>query len=611
MKLFAERALQRFSHEQLQELGWLERPIDRAMRLQLASLDFEYFCRYYLSDHFSLPPAVFQETLMRDAEEMAGREEETYAMAIVFRGGAKTTIYALALPLWCLLFGRRHFIIILSDTEAMAKDKCLDIKNQLEDNPRILEDFGLLRGRRWADLEFETTNGCKVVGAGSGVNIRGRRYKQHRPDLVILDDIENRDEVRSPTQREALEKWLLRDVFKCGGMDTKFVMIGTYLSYDCVLREVNDLPIFWRRRNFPVIPKIDGHFSFATQEDLWEQWKEIRTNLANANREEDSLTFYKQHESAMLEGAASAWPERFSYLDLMVKRLAGTAAFNTEMLNEPNDPSTQFFHFSTFRKIWDDDALWLVPWDSDKGRPSGRPRVKQSDCILYAATDPSMGESTTSAFSAIIIIARAPTGQKFVLEAEIERRTPDQIIQDQVRWFKEYPQIMRWSIERNQMQAFFASQAGHVSLLETSGIPLVDTPPASTNKDLRIQSIQPDLENGYVLIGEDGQFRLKEQLTHYPHTTYVDGPDALQMAIVISNDPTTDDSSGGMGMSTHRFSGPGVTQELTGEQMTIESLNRDRVERRGDQNRREILSSYGRVQQDEPEPQMGSFPILF
>lgn len=593
MNLFAERATARFTIEQMESMGWLDRPIDRTMRLGLASVDFEYFCRYYLYDHFNLPPAVFQKTLMKDAEEMALRDEETYLMAIVFRGGAKTTIYALGLPLWCLLFGRRHFIIILSDTEAMAKDKCLDIKNQLEDNPRIIEDFGNLQGKRWADLEFETANQCKIVGAGSGVNIRGRRYRQHRPDLVILDDIENRDEVRSPTQRAALENWLLKDVFKAGGVDTKFVMIGTYLSYDCVLRQVNDLPIFWRRRNFPVIPKIDGHFAFAKDQDLWEQWKEIRTDLSNPNREEESMAFFLKHKAAMLEGAASAWPERFPYHDLQVKRLAGTAAFNTEMLNEPNDPSTQFFHFSTFRKIWDNEenCLYLVPWDTDKARPSGRPRVRLQDCIIYAATDPSMGESSTAAFSAIIIIARAPTGQKFVLEADIERRSPDQIIHDQIKWFKEYPQIMRWSIERNQMQAFFASASGHASLGETSGIPLVDTPAAATNKDLRIQSIQPDLENGYVLLNEDGQFRLKEQLTHYPHTTYVDGPDALQMAIVISSDPSPEESSGGVGMSTHHFSQQ-EEQEGTGEILTTNGLG-----------------GFGRVEEKD-EPAM-TFPIFF
>jgi hypothetical protein len=117
------------------------------------------------------------------------------------------------------------------------------------------------------------------------------------------------------------------------------------------------------------------------------------------------------------------------------------------------------------------------------------------------------------------------------------------------------------------MQAFFASSSGHASLSETSGLPLVDTPPASTNKDLRIQSIQPVLENGYVLLNEDGQFRLKEQLTHYPHTTYVDGPDALQMAIVVSNDTTLDDSAGGVGMSVHNFSGADE-QEFTGKPLT-------------------------------------------
>lgn len=528
-----EALLRHFSPEQL-----ARGVFNKRTRVALASLDFEFFCRYYLPHHFNSSPAPFHRELFADVEEMMRTKKAQNYLSVVFRGGAKTTIFNLALPLWCICLKKRHFITIVSDSERMAREKSATIKYEIETNDTIRADFGDLVGPKWADTEFETSSRCKVLALGSGMNIRGAKYAQYRPDLIILDDIESREEVSSPAQRRRLSSWFNQDVLAAGQPNTKIVVIGTYLAYDCVLKEMERAPVFWRRRNFPAIAKTDDGFAFAANQEMWNEWETIMRDLSNPARERDAEEFYLSHEAEMLEGAICAWPDRLPYYDLMVKRLAGRAEFNTEYLNQPSDPESRYFsRYFTYKKMfyWDGEpGPWLVPWD--KGQPTGK-AVRLEDCVLFAATDPSMGMSTQADYSAIIILALDPsTGYRFVLEADLQRRPPSKIIEDQIRWYEKYPTIRRWTIETVQMQAFFREQSGAQSLAQGKGLPLVDYKSGSTNKHLRIQSLQAPLENGYILLCADGQDLLKEQLEQYPHTTHDDGPDCLEMAYVISLD---------------------------------------------------------------------------
>lgn len=533
---FLQEALSRhFTPEQIEKSKFNKRT-----RLALSALDFEFFCRYYLPHHFDQQPAEFHRILFSDAEELMDMKSARNYLGVVFRGGAKTTIFNLALPLWSLCLGKRHFIVIVSDSERMAREKAAAIKYEIETNDMIREDFGELIGAKWADTEFETRTRRKVLALGSGMNIRGTKHYQHRPDLIILDDIESKEEVASPAQRRRLSDWFAGDVLAAGQPNTKLVVIGTYLSYDCVLKEMEKTPVFWRRRNFPAIHRYeDGTFAFSVRQDLWAEWEGIMRDLSNHNREDDAQEFYRMRESDMLEGVIVTWPERLPYYDLMVKRLNGRAAFNTEYLNEPSDPESRYFaHYDTFKlmAVWNNQiGPWLVPWRKGKNEPSGVVPVKLSDCVLFAATDPSMGMSTQADYSAIIILALDPkTGYRYVLEADLQRRPPSRIMAAQTAWYQKYPQIMRWVIESVQMQAFFKEQSGVQSLTETRGLPLVDYKTGATSKHMRIQSLQAPLENGYLMLCEDGQELLKEQLDQYLHTTHDDGPDALQMAYETS-----------------------------------------------------------------------------
>jgi hypothetical protein len=107
-------------------------------------------------------------------------------------------------------------------------------------------------------------------------------------------------------------------------------------------------------------------------------------------------------------------------------------------------------------------------------------------------------------------------------------------------------------MESNQFQAFLASRAGQESLVTTGGIPIVALT-QTANKQLRIESLQPDLDNGYILVQGEGQQLLKEQLEQYPNTSKDDGPDALEMCRVVANSYSPGVSASATVATVHSF----------------------------------------------------------
>jgi predicted phage terminase large subunit-like protein len=555
IQLILERLRANFTPEQITAHGWDKLPADHPeLRQALGRIDLEFFSRFYLPHHFTSALAPFHQAMFEDIEQLVRSEGRQNLLEIVFRGAGKSTIDTLATPLWCICYGLRHYIPIISDSLDQAKERLQSIKAELESNERILEDFGDLRGARWQEEEIETANFIKIKALGQGMKFRGRKYLNFRPDLIILDDIEDKKDVQSEGLRKDLEDWFKSTVMRLGWKDTKILVVGNYLHHECLLKTLAKNPTFKSRvvsvvnRQNPLDP--ESPFAFATRNDLWETWKEIFTDLANPNADLMARHFYEEHEAEMLEGVSVAWPEAYPYYDLMVMRVSmGEAAFATEMLNDPDDPEDRFFrHYGTFRRQPhrnEDGAYeeWLVPWNpranDGRGGPSGRAPVPLSECVLFAATDPSMGENMRADPSAILIGARSPAGQMFILEADIARRPPDRIISDQIRWFQQYPQIVRWGVETVQFQKFFKSEAARRSLEQGVPIPFAEIANAVTQKPLRIESLEPDLANEYILLNQDGQDTLKEQINRYrPGMRHgkVDGLDALEMLRTLAQD---------------------------------------------------------------------------
>ena len=105
--------------------------------------------------------------------------------------------------LWCICFRKKRHIVIISDTDSQAQKFLLTIKNELESNLKLSEDFPEACGktRDWRVDDIVTKNDIKIDTFGMGGAIRGTTYKSIRPDLVIMDDIENDEHVLTKEQR--------------------------------------------------------------------------------------------------------------------------------------------------------------------------------------------------------------------------------------------------------------------------------------------------------------------------------------------------------------------------------------------------------------------------
>ena len=542
--LIRDRLLAHFSIEELERMNWLEREFDLEARRSLGRLDLQFFARFYLKHHFTDPPARLHDDIFTDIETMVNSPGPRYEVMAVFRGAGKSTIDTLALPIWCVAYGLRHYIPIISDSNDQAKQHLSSIKSEFDTNQRILEDFGALRGVRWQEEDIETANFCKVQALGQGMKFLGRKYHQWRPDLIVLDDIENPEDILSETQRRGLESWFKTTVMRAGATDVKILMVGTLRHHECLIAKMFRNPRFVHRR-FAAIE------SWAEREDLWEQWRQVITDLSHDNPGEVAHKFYAVNQTEMMRGVKVAWPERFPYEQLMVSIISdGPSSFSTEMQNEPDDPAARFFqHYGTYKRMphRNEDGTyeeWLIPWDSKAnegmGAPSGKTPIPLAACALFAATDPSMGESTSSDRSAILIGAVAPNNQIFLLEADIKRRLPDRIIVDQTHWMETYPGILAWGIEAVQFQKFFGTVSARESQEAGAKIPVVPLSTHNNLKEMRIQTLQPDLLNEYILLNEDGQHDLKDEIARYrpgiKASTKIDGLDALEMLRSLCDD---------------------------------------------------------------------------
>ena len=380
---------------------------------------------------------------------------------------------------------------------------------EFEENEFLKEDFGDLTGKVWRSNVLITSTNIKVEAIGSGKKIRGRKHRNWRPDLLVLDDIENDENVRTPEQRSKLENWFLKAVSKAGDDYTDIVYIGTLLHYDSLLAKTLKNP------GYKAI-KYKAVISFSKADDLWKKWEDIYTDLSNDNHEEDAKAYFEANRKEMLEGTQVLWEEKLSYYDLMVMRVTeGEASFNSEEQNEPINPEDCIFNKEWFEFYNDAEIVF-----------------NSKEYYFFGFVDPSLGKTKHSDFSAIITMAKHKvSGYMYVMDADIERRHPDKIIADVLekeKWLRrDYGKgYKKFGAETVQFQWFLKEELAKASAKAGLYLPIEEVPQVS-DKTMRVQTLQPDVKNHYIKFNKRHKLLL-EQMEHFPMGAHDDGPDALE-----------------------------------------------------------------------------------
>lgn len=127
------------------------------------------------------------------------------------RGFGKTTLVKLFI-LFCILFTDRRFILVLSATEKHAANILRDVGSML-DEPNIIKVFG-----NWREGMIQDTLTLKVfgfrgrtiilAGIGAGGSVRGLNVDNARPDVMIFEDVQTREDADSEQVSKDLESWM-------------------------------------------------------------------------------------------------------------------------------------------------------------------------------------------------------------------------------------------------------------------------------------------------------------------------------------------------------------------------------------------------------------------
>jgi hypothetical protein len=145
--------------------------------------------------------------LFKDLKDASINRPKRIAIAAP-RGHAKTTLVSLAYVLWCAVYAREQYILLISATKELAAGLLKNVKNELQTNSLLLQDFPEVcypPGARpapkpWRDNQIVLRNKVAFKALGANQAVRGTKHGPFRPTLIVVDDLEDQEQVRSWTK---------------------------------------------------------------------------------------------------------------------------------------------------------------------------------------------------------------------------------------------------------------------------------------------------------------------------------------------------------------------------------------------------------------------------
>ncbi len=420
-----------------------------------------------LPEHFRLPPSGMHRWLSDELE--AARECRGKKLNVVGpRGSAKLTCATLAFVLREAVSGREPYIWIVSDTKHQAAAHLENVKTELRDNDRLAAEYPLASGVGpvCAHSAVVLRNGVMIEAFGTGQRIRGRRRRQHRPTLIVCDDLQNDNHIQSVMARDHSRAWFHGLLMKAGTKRTNVVNLGTALHRECLAMELHRTP-GWTSRLFRAIER------WPDDMPAWHEWEQMYCDVDRPDARSEARAFYMRNQPRMDAGAMLLWPEEEDLYMLMCMRAeSGRTAFDREKQSTPVHPD-----LCEWPEEYFGDEIWFQRWPSDLR-------------LRTLALDPSKGaDSRRGDYSAFVMLGIGGDGALY-LEANMARRPTPQIVTDGVELCRRFrPHAL--GIETNQFQELLG--ADFSAELVRQG--LVGITPCSienrNNKAVRIRRLGP------------------------------------------------------------------------------------------------------------------------
>src|SRR5690606_36988728 len=149
---------------------------------------------------------TFHAEICADMDDVSHRTRNAKEAVAAPRSHAKSSYLSKAYPIREIVYRLRRYIIAISETPSVATANIEWISDQLKHNAKLRADFGPLldpkpqgnikdNSQEFIAWHRDENGGARqlalVQAASTGQALRGRNWNGMRPDLIILDDLED------------------------------------------------------------------------------------------------------------------------------------------------------------------------------------------------------------------------------------------------------------------------------------------------------------------------------------------------------------------------------------------------------------------------------------
>lgn len=263
------------------------------------------------------------------------------------RGHAKSTAISLCYTLASIMFRDSDYIWIISDTETQSIQFLQDIKTEILENEEMRALFQIRKIIKDNEKDIIVSMGpdnhkFRVTAKSTGGSVRGGKWNNKRPNLIIGDDLENDEIVLNLDRREKFRQWVFGAVMPALSDHGKIRIVGTILHFDSFLNRL--------------MPPLKGEGSeFTVVEPL-------RIYSTDPNRPWKTI-LYRSHPS-IDDFSSILWPDKFTEKRLRKIRATYIAqgypeGYSQEYLNNPIDDTNAFFKRQDLIEMTEDDKYTI------------------------------------------------------------------------------------------------------------------------------------------------------------------------------------------------------------------------------------------------------------
>ena len=411
------------------------------------------------------------------------------------RGHGKSTAITHAYTLSAMLFRHKRFGVIVSDTETQAVNFLNDIKSELRDNEDLIELFGVKGFKKdtETDIIVELNDGYtfRLMVRGAEQRVRGLKWNQIRPDLIVCDDLEGDEQVLNKDRREKFRRWFFGALLPCMSRTGICRVVGTILHLDSLLNRL--MPEDSDKRTV-----IEPLKSYSLNPKA--AWKSVR---------------YRAHDDAFDHILwATRWSkealqkEKQKYLDQGIPEV-----YSQEYLNYPVDEATSYFQRGDFIEI-PRHTLEAI-------------RHKEKKLTYYAAVDFAISTKERSDYTVIAIAGMDSDGIMNIVDVRRGRWDALQIVEEMFAVQQKYSPYY-FVTEKGAIEKAIGAILRREQITRQVYMSLYPMTPTK-DKQSRARSFQARFRAGGVKFDKTAEWYLdlEEELIRFPKARHDDQVDAL------------------------------------------------------------------------------------